>query len=414
MLAVRPLSAEAPYPATKNRAVEAVWSRRTAREETLLKLQKQRHAQALNQRLLAAQERSQMQKSASVNSLHEAGRARDASIARANQLREEQAMRKQLQAQGAAAARERERKAKVKRASMEKTRMVEEVARYNREEEMKRQQMLEKVASQEAEERHQLASQILQADAAGRARQRDIAVRKSEVIAERATQLQGQLQRVQSAKTLREAVAMERARTDAHYRATAREDRVAKAKVTKEEERRQYARRNAEEEARRVQALAQVHQREATSRVHLARQIAMAAEGGRERILQVAQERSREVAGRAVALRRQRDAAVEAKMKLEAERERQVQALGAERERERRARAMRAQELKESERLYYVQRNALEEARYDQRSLQSFERAAAELTRPQSAQTLLLTQSGSAGSLNLARTQSVDWLLTER
>ena len=411
---MRPLSAEAPYPATKNRAVEAVWSRRTAREETLLKLQKQRHAQALNQRLLAAQERSQMQKSASVNSLHEAGRARDASIARANQLREEQAMRKQLQAQGAAAARERERKAKVKRASMEKTRMVEEVARYNREEEMKRQQMLEKVASQEAEERHQLASQILQADAAGRARQRDIAVRKSEVIAERATQLQGQLQRVQSAKTLREAVAMERARTDAHYRATAREDRVAKAKVTKEEERRQYARRNAEEEARRVQALAQVHQREATSRVHLARQIAMAAEGGRERILQVAQERSREVAGRAVALRRQRDAAVEAKMKLEAERERQVQALGAERERERRARAMRAQELKESERLYYVQRNALEEARYDQRSLQSFERAAAELTRPQSAQTLLLTQSGSAGSLNLARTQSVDWLLTER
>ena len=411
---MRPLSAEAPYPATKNRAVEAVWSRRTAREETLLKLQKQRHAQALNQRLLAAQERSQMQKSASVNSLHEAGRARDASIARANQLREEQAMRKQLQAAGAAAARERERKAKVKRASMEKTRMVEEVARYNREEEMKRQQMLEKVASQEAEERHQLASQILQADAAGRARQRDIAVRKSEVIAERATQLQGQLQRVQSAKTLREAVAMERARTDAHYRATAREDRVAKAKVTKEEERRQYARRNAEEEARRVQALAQVHQREATSRVHLARQIAMAAEGGRQRILQVAQERSREVAGRAVALRRQRDAAVEAKMKLEAERERQVQALGAERERERRARAMRAQELKESERLYYVQRNALEEARYDQRSLQSFERAAAELTRPQSAQTLLLTQSGSAGSLNLARTQSVDWLLTER
>ena len=191
----------------------------------------------------------------------EAGRQREASIVRANQVKQEQIHRKQLVAEAEHVANEQARKEKVKKAAEEKRLLQLEYAKHNREEEEKRQVMLERVASQERIVRSRLASAISQAEVAVDRRKRVIAAAKESVLAVKAQETVKQLRRAQSAKAIREAQEVERIRAEALHvteSATCRQ----RAREAKEQERLVFVMRNAEEKQARAHALQEVQNQE--------------------------------------------------------------------------------------------------------------------------------------------------------
>lgn len=350
----------------RNDSKASAFRRRADRQFALDEVRKFRASALLQGKMDAAAHRANMIKSASSEQLVEAGRQRDVLIARANAEKNEREARRNMAALTAHEARERERVLKMRRVEEEKAREKEGIVKHNQAESDKRQVMLEQVAAREYEMRARLASDIVSHDMAGRLRKRDIAEQRDAMIQTKAIETENTLRRAQSAKALREAVVIERIKASAADKAAARDLRIAKVHAIRENERLQYAQRNAEEEARRVRALEAVQRKEAEVQMRLASDVAHAAQAARQRYSTSQVGRLREVADHAAQRAKQQQRAVDAKATKE-RREREIQlAAAAVMEKKRVAQAQRAAERKEAQRLYYVERNILQESKYEQ------------------------------------------------
>ena len=370
---------------------QALARARESRMIALDEVRRLRGAHMLQNRLAAAEQRATMARSASMAQIVEAGRQRDYQQQRAVHAKHEQESRKQLIAEREHVAKVRERRLKAERIEAQKARAQVEIAAHNRQEEEKRQQMLARVAQQEAEQRRKLAGEILQVDAVVQQRKKTIAEKQEMEVIERAQQLEQKLRRAQSAKSLREVVSMERVKADAAFREGARDVRVARAKVAKENERLEYVRRNAEEEARRVRAIEDVMKQEAAQKLRLVSELVRADTHSKSRLQRTASERIQVTIEQAKQREEQLARAAVAKQERELRVRQQIAAAAAVKERERNVRAQRAFEAKESQRLYYVQRNAMKDARFEQMGQEYFEAAMQQesLLRPQTASSVL-------------------------
>ena len=384
-------SSQAPRPGSSQALARA----REARAIAIDEVRRLRGAHVLQNRLAAAQQRATMARSASQTQLIEAGRERDYQQARAVEKKYEQESRKQLEKEAEHVARARERRVKAARVEEEKARAQLEVAAHNREEESRRQVMLERVALQEAEVRKRLASEILQVDEAVRQRKRSIEEKKQVEVLERAKTLEAHLRRAQSAKSIREVAEIQKIRQEAAFREGARDVRVARAKVAKESERLEFVRRNAEEEARRVRGIEQVQRAEAENKLRLVGELVRADVRGKDRLKRTASEKVLETVKLAQERENKIAIAAQAKAEREARTRQQIAAAAALKEKARKARAEHALEAKEQQRLYYVQRNMMQEARFEQRGQDYFEQEMRPATAGPS-----LSHSASAASLS--------------
>ena len=381
---------------------------REARAIALDEVRRLRGAHILQNRLAAAEQRAQMARSASMAQIVEAGRQREYQQQRAVQLKQEQENRKQLIAEKEHVAKARERRLKAQRVEAEKQRAQAEIANQNRQAEEKRQEMLAKVALQEVEVRKRLAGEIMQVDASVQQRKKAIAEKKEQVVLEAAQKLEQKLRRAQSAKSIREVTAMERVKAEAAFREGARDMRVHRAKVAKEQERLEYVRRNAEEEARRVRALEEVMKQEAQQKLRLVSSLVRQDTAAKSRLERTSGEKLKHT----VELARQREEqiakAAEAKVIREQRVREQIAAAAAIKEKERNERARRAMESKESQRLYYVQRNAMKDARFEQMGQEYFEAAMQSEggLRPQTASAALESGGPGGGGRRLSRSAS--------
>ena len=345
---------------------------REARQNALSELRRLRSAQMMEGRLAAAAERANQHKSANLDKLADLAQQRQIDLENALASKHEQEMRKALAAKVEADAKARERVIKAERVAEEKARQQEEYAKHNRAEEEKRQQMLKKVAAQEVEVRNRLASEIVAHDLAGRLRKRHIAEAKEVDIQKRAVETEAALRRAQSAKTIREADVIKRINAEAAFKAKAREDRIEKATARRQQERLEYVKRNAEEEARRIQALEVVRQREAAQQQVLVQQVVQANEAAKKRLSVAAVHRLREVVEIAQERKKKEAQALVSKEDKEKRAREIVLAAAAAREKERRLKADRVAQLKEEQRLYFVKRNQMHDAKYQERELASF------------------------------------------
>ena len=352
---------------------------RESRKAALDELNRLRIAHVMNSRLAGAEQRANLSKSASHDALREQARQRDVSIARANAIKYEAEQRKLEQKFVEHAAKDRERQLAMRRVAEEKAKQHEVVAKKNQEEELRRQKMAQQIQAHEQEVRSRLAGEIVKHDLAGRLRKREIAAAKDAAIRQKAVETQAQLERAQQEKSIKEAEIIARIKADASMKAEAREERVAKAKAVKEVQYAEYAKRNAEEEERRVKALELIQQREAQEALKLAAEVVRNEEHAKRRISSAAVHRLKEVAEAAEARKKQAERAIEIKANKE-RREREIQlAAAAEMEKKREARLKKAAELKEAQRLYYVQRNAMEEVRYHKQPARSQQAASKQL-----------------------------------
>lgn len=313
-----------------------------------------------------------MHKSATMESLHEMGRQRDESIRRATHQKIEQDRARQLVATVSAEAKARERDEKARRVSLERAKQQQDYAKVNAQQNERRQHMLGRVAVHEAEVRSRLAEEIVAHDVAGRLRKRALAEARDRTLAVKAEATTQSVRRAQSAKLSREADVFAQRKAEAALREDARDVRVQKARAAKERERLEIVKRNMDDEARREKALRSVHERDAQQHVKLASEVVNAEAVSRRRLSGAAAHRLKEVAELSQARQLQQARAVEARVRREhAHREAALQAAVV-KHREREAKAQRAAQLKESQRLYYAQRNALHDAKYEQRSMDAF------------------------------------------
>lgn len=270
-------------------------------------------------------------------------------------------------------ARVRERKLASLRAAEDKLRQQAEHVQRNAEEEGRRKEMLERVAHHEAALRSRLATEIMQADAAVRLRRRGIAEARQQVVEDRAAVVVAQLRRAKSAKALREASEVERIKRDVQLREGERAQRVERARAAKELERLEYVRRNAEEEGRRIRALGAMQQKEAKQKVALVRTLVRSERAHGVRLRRVVADKVKDTVELGVARQKQLARAAEARHEKEACERHMVQYAAAAKEKARKEKAQRVAELKESQRLYYVQRNAMAEAAYERHGQEVFE-----------------------------------------
>ena len=170
--------------------------------------------------------------------------------------------------------------------------------------------------------------------------------------------LQVQLQRAAVSKSLKEAWAAEQTQVAALVRQQQAEHRVAKAMQARAKDHEKIARRNAEAEARRQEALVKIQKQEQDARHKLAGEIVNARRAGEARLAVVAKLREATATERAAATAQQLQKAAEEKMKREHLVQREIEEKARARERERRRRLAHAQAVKEQQRLYFAERNA--------------------------------------------------------
>lgn len=356
----------------------AAWKTRDAREFAIDQMRRARVEAEIAMRQHGASRRASLHKDATLHRYLEAGRQRDASIERATTSKVEQMMMKEMRITASAAERERNARAKVAKAQLVREREKLAIAEANRAEDERRLKALARIQEDEADARSRLALEITHHAQAGERRAASVAKKRQEDARERAAMLQVQLQRAQSAKSLKEAWAAEQTQVAALVRQQQAEHRVAKAMQARAKDHEKIARRNAEAEARRQEALVKIQKQEQDARHKLAGEIVNARRAGEARLAVVAKLREATATERAAATAQQLQKAAEEKMKREHLVQREIEEKARARERERRRRLAHAQAVKEQQRLYFAERNAAEEARYEQRSLANFESALAE------------------------------------
>ena len=356
----------------------AAWKSRDAREFAIDQMRRARVEAEIAMRQHGAARRASLHKDATLGRYLEAGRQRDEAIERATTNKVEQIMMREIRVSSAASERERDRRVKVAKAQLVREREKLAIAEANKAEDERRLKALARIQEDETDARSRLALEITHHAQAGERRAASVAKKRQEDARERAAMLEVQLQRAQSAKSLKEAWAAEQTQVSALARQHQSEHRVAKAMEARAKDHEKVARRNAEAEARRQEALVKIQKQEQDERHKLAGEIVKARRAGEARLAVVAKLREATATERAAATAQQLQRAAVEKMKKEQMVQREIEDKARARERERRRRLAHAQAVKEQQRLYFAERNAAEEARYEQRSLANFENAMAE------------------------------------
>ena len=280
----------------------------------------------ISSRSAAAARRLVHERQAKAHRLLEAGKHRDSAIRRAAASKEEQDQRRHRRIIVEAEERARDRQLRAQNTLAARERKKVELAEHNRAEEEKRQLMHSKVVGEEAMERVRLAHSIDEQEAAGRRRLQAVARQREQQRVQRAATLEVQLQRAQSVRALKEAWVEDRVKAAALERAHHAETRVADAAAAKQREQQAYARRNAEEEARRLHAIRSIAGREMKERERLAEEIVAQSLAGERRVATVAALQGAQSAERAAKVQVQLERAARAKMSQEAMRQAETEA----------------------------------------------------------------------------------------
>lgn len=362
---------------------------RDARNFALDQMQRYRLDVQISHKVAAANRRMMQEREAIATKLLEAGYLRDKAIERAVASKHEQEARKMRQVAAESAELERERVIKVKKAQEARDQYQREIAEHNAAEEEKRQQMLLKVAEEEALERMRKAKIMVEHEAAGRRRLQAVAVQREEIRLQRAAALEVQLRRARVVKAAKEAWVEQQIKVAAAERMAQAERRRAVAAQAKVVEQEAYARRNAAEEEKRIHMLQLVAEREAEEQLRVAAAAAAAKAAGERRVASVASLNASKVAERAARVSIQLERAVYLKAQREVSHQAEVEAKVRAREVERRRRIAKAQEVKQQQQRYYAERNAAHDAKFEEASIAHFHRQASRLAQSFSQDRLL-------------------------
>lgn len=363
------------YSFSKSARSGSAFRGRHARAQALEEVTRARIDQSLRIRTDAAAERHWRNRDARGTMLIELGRQRDEAIHRAMERKEDEEAQKQKRIEADAASRETKAKVNVLRALKAREEQRQAIVEYNIEQEKRRLEAIHRLADQEEQRWRQLERDVELAAAAGRER---VAAERHERVASvvaRGEERDAQLRRAQEAKDAQLARLARQTEEAAKIRSAQAAVKVARALRAKEHEKEAYAVRNAEVEERRQKALEAIARAEEQERARLEAEVAVQEREAARRLARVAELEEQKNIELAEKTARQLERAHAAKEKRDQLEEELVHAKARVLEEQRKDKLARALLAREEKARYYAERNADAEARYEQSSIEAFERA---------------------------------------